>query len=46
MQGSILKFLVYAPEGMLWAFERAASSPQRRLETMQFVRFKTGRKTE
>jgi hypothetical protein len=32
MQGSILKFLVYAPEGMLWAFERAASSPQRRLD--------------
>jgi hypothetical protein len=23
MQGSILKFLVYAPEGVLWAFEGA-----------------------
>jgi hypothetical protein len=24
MQGSILKLLVYAPEGVLWAFEGAA----------------------
>jgi hypothetical protein len=42
MQESSLKFPVYAPEGVLWAFEGAAvSSPQRGLETMQFVRFKT-----
>ena len=42
LQGNILKFPVYAPEGVLWAFKGAAvSSPQRGLETMQFVRFKT-----
>ena len=42
MQGSMLKFPVSALEGVLWAFEGVAvSSPQRGLETMQFVRFKT-----
>ena len=36
------KFPVSAPEGVLWVFEGAAvSTPQRGLETMQFVRFKT-----
>jgi len=42
MQGSILKFPVYALDGMLWAFEGAAvSSPQRGLETRKLVWCKT-----
>jgi hypothetical protein len=41
MQGSILKFPVSAPEGVLWACEGAAVSfPQCGLETMQLVQFK------